>query len=86
MAQRDNRHTEMGTWHAPPRRRRYAPLSGAAKYPARARPSKCIIIIGENHAEGSRTDNNERPGRMLFGPSRVPAFDNSHAFQGGFEP
>jgi hypothetical protein len=33
MAQRDNRHTEMGTWNAPPRRRRYGPLSGAAKYP-----------------------------------------------------
>jgi hypothetical protein len=35
----------LGTWSAPPRSRRYAPLSGAAKYPAGARPSKCIIII-----------------------------------------
>jgi hypothetical protein len=26
-------------------RNRYGPLSGAAKYPAGARPSKCIIII-----------------------------------------
>jgi hypothetical protein len=52
MAQRDNRDTEMGTWHAPPRRRRYAPLSGAAKYPAGARPSKCIIIIIKLIANG----------------------------------
>jgi elongation factor 1-alpha len=35
----------MGTWHAPPRSRPPGPLSGAAKYPAGARPSKCIIII-----------------------------------------
>jgi hypothetical protein len=34
----------LGTWHAPPRSRRYAPLSGAAKYPVGARPSKCIIL------------------------------------------
>jgi hypothetical protein len=44
MAQRDNRLPILGTWHAPPRSRRYAPLSGAAKYPAGARPSKGIII------------------------------------------
>jgi hypothetical protein len=44
MAQRVNRLLRMGTWHAPPRSRRYAPLSDAAKYPAGARPSKCIII------------------------------------------
>jgi hypothetical protein len=35
----------MGTWHAPPRSRRYAPLSDAAKYPAGARPSKCIYLF-----------------------------------------
>jgi hypothetical protein len=35
----------MSTWRVPPRSRRYAPLSGAAKYPAGARPSKCIISI-----------------------------------------
>jgi hypothetical protein len=41
------------SWHAPPRSRRYAPLSGAAKYPAGARPSKCIIVISlfaEDHS------------------------------------
>jgi hypothetical protein len=31
----------LGTWHAPPRSRPSKPLSGAAKYPAGARPSKC---------------------------------------------
>jgi hypothetical protein len=48
MAQRDNRLPIMGTWHAPPRSRRYTPLSGAARYPAGARPSKCIIIINRH--------------------------------------
>jgi hypothetical protein len=43
MAQRDNRH--LGYLTVPPRSRRSAPLSGAAKHPAGARPSKCIIII-----------------------------------------
>jgi hypothetical protein len=33
------------SWLAPPRSRPYGPLSGAAKYPAGATPSKCIIII-----------------------------------------
>jgi hypothetical protein len=32
---------------APPRYPAYVPLSGAAKHPAGARPSKCIIIFGE---------------------------------------
>jgi hypothetical protein len=41
MAQRDNR--RLGMHH--PVRRPSAPLSGAAKYPAGARPSKCISII-----------------------------------------
>jgi hypothetical protein len=41
MAQRVNRLPRMGTWHAPTRRGPYGPLSGAAKYPAGARPSKC---------------------------------------------
>jgi hypothetical protein len=45
MAQRDNRLPNMGTWHAPPHSRPSGPLSSAAKYPAGARPSKCIIII-----------------------------------------
>jgi hypothetical protein len=35
----------MGVWQAPNRSRRYAPLADVAKYPAGARPSKCIIII-----------------------------------------
>jgi hypothetical protein len=38
----------MGTCLHHPVSRRYAPLSGAAKYPAGARPSKCIIISIEN--------------------------------------
>jgi hypothetical protein len=29
--------------------RRYAPLSGAAKHPAAARPSQCIIITSKLH-------------------------------------
>jgi hypothetical protein len=36
----------MGTWLAPnPDQWPYGPLSGAAEYPAGARPCKCIIII-----------------------------------------
>jgi hypothetical protein len=35
----------MAVWLHSPVWRRSAPLSGAAKYPAGARPSKCIIII-----------------------------------------
>jgi hypothetical protein len=45
-SQQVERHSEStDSWHVPPRSRRYAPLSGAAKYPAGASPSKCIIII-----------------------------------------
>jgi hypothetical protein len=44
MAQRVNRLPRMGTGHAPPRSRPSGPLSGAAKHPAGARPSKCIIV------------------------------------------
>jgi hypothetical protein len=43
MATRDDRH--FGYLAVPPRSRPYGPLSGAAKYPAGARPSKYIIII-----------------------------------------
>jgi hypothetical protein len=45
LRKRDNRLSSWVSWHAPPRSRHYAPLSDAAKYPAGARPSKCIIII-----------------------------------------
>jgi hypothetical protein len=45
MAQRDNRLPGrcLGSMQSPDCRR-YAPLSGEAKHPAGARPSKCIII------------------------------------------
>jgi hypothetical protein len=46
MAQRDNRHS--GRYFGLMRSsdcQRYALLSGEAKYPAVARPSKCITII-----------------------------------------
>jgi hypothetical protein len=51
MAQRDNRHSGryLGSMQSPDCRR-YAPLSGEAKYPAGARPSKCMTEVpdGEN--------------------------------------
>jgi hypothetical protein len=37
--------TRLGTWHAPQRSRPSGPLSGAAKYPAGARPSKWYYVI-----------------------------------------
>jgi hypothetical protein len=45
MAQRDNRLTEYGYLACTTPQPASRPLSGAAKYPAGARPSKCIIII-----------------------------------------
>jgi hypothetical protein len=36
----------MGVWLHPPVYRRHAPLSGAAKHPAGARPSKCSMCCG----------------------------------------
>jgi hypothetical protein len=49
--------------------RRYAPLSGEAKYPAGARPSKCIIIVMLPDAEASR------PSRITW----LPRYDWIHA-------
>jgi hypothetical protein len=46
MAQRDRVTRLLGTWHAPPPSRPYGPLSGAAKYPAGSRPSKCYYYYG----------------------------------------
>jgi hypothetical protein len=42
----------MGTWQAPSRIRRYAPLSGVAKYPAGARPSKCYLNVQPYQSHG----------------------------------
>jgi hypothetical protein len=36
---------QQSPWHALTRSRPSGPLSGTAKYPAGARPSKCIIIV-----------------------------------------
>jgi hypothetical protein len=44
----------MGIWQAPTRSRRYAPLADVAKYPAEARPSKCIIIIFDRLPRGTK--------------------------------
>jgi hypothetical protein len=42
--------TRRGYWHALNRSRPYGPLSGAAKYPAGARPSKCYYYYYDQDA------------------------------------
>jgi hypothetical protein len=51
MAQRDNRHSFGYLACTPPTKWPYGPLSDAAKYPAGARPSKCIIIREAAHQQ-----------------------------------